>query len=62
MQTKWDNLSCTQLLRVTELEDAFLIYKGGNQDPETISELSKVKQLISNRNKHIDLLDAMVKG
>lgn len=42
----------TITLRVTELEEAPLIYKEGNQDPETISDLSKVKQLVSNRNKN----------
>lgn len=61
---KQDILSWAQLtiLRVTELQDASFIYRGGNQDPETVSELSKVKQLISNRNKNIDLLNAIVKG
>lgn len=33
--------------RVTELEETSLIYKGGNQDLETISNLSKVIQLVT---------------
>lgn len=41
----------TITLRVTELEEASLIYKGGTQDSETISDLFKVKQLVRGRKK-----------
>lgn len=32
----------TIALRVTELEDTSLIYKGGSQDPEMVSDLPEV--------------------
>lgn len=41
----------TITLWVTELEKASLTYKEGTQDPETISDLFKVKQLVRNRKK-----------